>query len=131
MIKRFSEYLKESENSGEILIVVDVQKEFFETGDFRKLELISKKDVSVKLNVAPSTITRAVYAKSIVTPQDREIPLEALMPHRNNIIKYILPELLFNNPGLSDEMIRKIVAKDYNISVSRRYICKCRNEKKS
>jgi hypothetical protein len=111
-----------------LTLLVDVQKEYFSTGKPHKLVVFSEKNVSERLSVSHSSVSRAIYAKSIVTPHGKEIPLRMLLPSKKNLIKYILRNESEGSGGLSDNDMRKILAEKYGVSASRRLVCQCRNE---
>ncbi|MCD6232524.1 hypothetical protein J7K28_07905 [Candidatus Aerophobetes bacterium] len=115
-------YLKES------------QREFFETGDPKNLSPLTQNEIARHLKINPSSVSRTIANKSILTPQKEEKPLKFFFSKRR-LGKYFLEiikeekrkmkEGSLSRP-LSDKEIKERLEKRYNLTLSRRTICKYR-----
>jgi hypothetical protein len=110
--------------------LVNFQEQYFLSSDLSKLKFLTAKSLAAALGISESSVSRIIYAKSIVTPWNNEIPLNMLLPKKKNITGYILKSLISQNPEHNDEQHRKTLTEKYNFTVSRRLVCKCRNELK-
>ena len=110
--------------------LVNFQEQYFLSSDPAKLKFLTAKALASALGISESSVSRIIYAKSIVTPWNNEIPLHVLLPKKKNITGYILKSLISQNPEHNDEQHRKTLNEKYNFPVSRRLVCKCRNELK-
>lgn len=109
--------------------IVEKQKGYFVSGDERHLVPFSQKEMAVAIGVDPSLISRAVYGKSIETPQGTEHPLIFFLPSPKDVRKNIIREIAQTDPrALSDREIRDILKEKYNITTSRRTVAVCREE---
>lgn len=111
-----------------ISMLMKLQNQYFLTGSLSKLNVLTAKDLSQQLKISQSSVSRAIFKKSIVTPWDIEITIKSLLPHKKNVVKHVLKDILNKHPGYIDEQIREELSNKHNISVSRRLVCLCRNE---
>lgn len=112
---------------GELLL--DRQQQYFEKG-IHYLMPISQKQIASQLEVHPSTISRAIASKYIITPVG-VLPLKYLCPREVSgfavdRIKYMLKDLLEVNPGLSDFKIAKQL-ENFGVFIKRRTVTKYRH----
>ncbi|MBN1622412.1 MAG: hypothetical protein JW871_07475 [Endomicrobiales bacterium] len=111
-----------------ISLLSDKQKEFFTKGSISELKVFTEKELAEQLEISRSSVCRTLYAKSIVTPQNKEIPIKMLLPSKKSLIKHILRDVLRDNSKHTDTQLKEKLLKEYNISASRRLVCQCRNE---
>ncbi len=112
--------------------LIEVQREFFLSGDFKDLKPFTQVSLSRKMEVNPSLISRAINEKAIRIPQGRQILLKTLFPSEREIRKKLLREVIeqekneIQNGSLSkaysDQEIRIQLRKKYGASISRRSI---------
>jgi len=112
----------------------EFQSAFFKSGNLLDLLPSSQSELARCLNFHPSTVSRAIANKSILTPQGEERPIEFFYSRRwtrNLIRKVILEEKervqkRSSSSPLTDELIRQKIIKDYGINLSRRTVSKYR-----
>ncbi|TET09706.1 hypothetical protein E3J84_04795, partial [Candidatus Aerophobetes bacterium] len=120
--------------------LIEVQRSFLLSGDFKDLKPFTQVSLSRKIEVNPSLISRAINRKAIRTPQGRQISLKTLFPSEREIRKKLIREIIeqekneIQNRSLSkaysDEEIRTQLRKKYGTSISRRSISDCRKNLK-
>jgi len=112
----------------------EIHRPFFESGDQRDLLPLSQSELARRIGVHPSSVSRAIAFKSILTPQEEEKPLKFFFSKRrvqNFLRKIILEERGQLQTGilirpLSDELVRKKLKERYGIRISRRSVSKYR-----
>jgi RNA polymerase sigma-54 factor len=116
-------------------IILSTQQPFFQKG-LAHLNPCLQKDIAERLEVHPSTISRAIAEKYIQTPKG-VFPIKQLCPRdfwgfTQNKIKALVIDLIKNedksNP-LSDQQLQ-ILLKNYGIAASRRTVAAYREELK-
>jgi len=114
--------------------IKEIQRKFFESENPEDLVPLTQSELARRIGVYPSSISRAIAGKSILTPRGEEKPLkfffskkrvqnfllEVLAEERKRIKKGILSR------PLSDEEIKRWLEKQYGVSMSRRTVCKYR-----
>ncbi|MHB9155743.1 MAG: RNA polymerase factor sigma-54 [Endomicrobiales bacterium] len=107
--------------------LLGLQREYFLTGRPATLRVLSAKELAQELRIAPSSVSRAIFGRSIVTPHQDEIPLKLLLPPHKKVVCHILREILKTRHTLTDAQLREELSRTYGITVSRRQVCQCRN----
>ena len=112
-----------------LLGIMEKQNLYFQSGDIKSLLTFSQKELAANIGVVPSSVSRAIYAKSIDLPWGEEKPLKEFFPRPSMFKKLILKQILDQEEEpRSDEQIRKQLEKDYGISVSRRSVARFRKD---
>jgi len=119
--------------------IVELQKDFFKTGDFTKLKPMILKDIADRINMDISTVSRVVSSKYVQTDISiyslRDFFSEGIMTDEgeevsNREVKNILMELIESESKkkpLTDEKLTEILnLKGYNIA--RRTVAKYREQ---
>lgn len=116
------------------------QSDYLYSGNIDDLQPLTRRELANKIGVHPSSITRVMVNKSILTPQNKEKSLEFFFPSPKEInkgyVKNLIEEegILLQNgtpsSPYSDETIRSKLYQDYHILVSRRTVTKYRKELK-
>ena len=119
--------------------IIDFQKEYFLTGDERKLKPMILKDIAEKINMDISTISRVANSKYIDTPYGIKLLKTFLSEGFKNEdgenissieIKNILESLINkedkSNPITDEEISKLLKEKGYN--VARRTVAKYREQ---
>ena len=118
--------------------IKEIQRPFFESGNPNDLFPLSQSELARRINVHPSTISRVIFNKSIFTPQGKEKLLKFFFSRERieNFLQKIFDEErekvkkgVILKP-LNDEMIQEKLSAEYGIEISRRTICKYRQEMK-
>jgi len=111
--------------------IIDQQALYLESGDLRTLLPFSQKELAEKIELAPSSISRAIRGKSIGTPWGEEIPLKHFFPKPKRFRKELLKQLLETEEGLvSDEAIKAKLWEKFGVAISRRSVASLRKELK-
>jgi DNA-directed RNA polymerase specialized sigma54-like protein len=111
--------------------IINQQALYLESGDLKALLPFSQKEMSRKIGLAPSSVSRAIRGKSIGTPWGEEIPLKNFFPKPKRFRKELLKRLLKTEDGLlSDEAIRAKLLEKFGVSISRRSVASLRKELK-
>jgi len=111
--------------------IIDKQAIYLESGDLRSLLPFSQKELAEKIEMAPSSVSRAIRGKSIDTPWGEEIPLKHFFPRPKRFRKELLRQLLQTDKELaSDEAIRTKLWEKFGVAISRRSVANLRKELK-
>lgn len=105
-----------------------LQTEFLITRQDDLKRPISLRKLALRLDLAPSTVSRAVSGRSIRLPWGKEAPLIELLPGRRRILREVLSRWLQENPRETDATFAQRLAKEYGILISRRTVNAVRNE---
>lgn len=119
--------------------IVDIQKEFFKTGDFTKLKPMVLKDVAERIGMDISTVSRVASSKYVQTDFGifslKEFFSEGIQTAEgeevsNREVKMILKEIIDNedkNKPLTDEKLTQML-NDRGYNIARRTIAKYREQ---
>ena len=112
-----------------IQAIVDKQALYLESGQVRALLPFTQKELAQKLEVVPSSVSRAISHRSVDTPWGEE-PLKTFFPRPRKFRKELVRRLLeLEGQPLSDEALRRKL-EEAGVSVSRRLIADLRAELK-
>ncbi|MFA6317763.1 MAG: hypothetical protein WC943_10125 [Elusimicrobiota bacterium] len=89
---------------------------------------ISLRGLAHRLDLAPSTVSRALSGRSVILPWGRETPLIALVPGRRKVLREILSRWLSDAGRRTDASLADRLREEYGIRVSRRTVNAVRNE---
>jgi RNA polymerase sigma-54 factor len=109
--------------------VCNKQIAFIQHGD-AFIEPLLQKDIAQILDITPSTVSRSVSSKFIITPHGT-YSLKQLCPRSHfgktsERLKNIVQELASKYPGFSDEKLMRILNVDFDIPLARRTVAKYR-----
>ena len=111
--------------------VVEKQALYFESGNPKALLPLSQKELAKKIGLAPSSVSRAIRGRSIVTPWGAEVSLKRFFPRPREFRKELLRHLLETDKELfSDEAIRSKLWEKFGVAISRRLVANLRKELK-
>ncbi len=120
--------------------IVETQRHFLESEDFRDLEPFTQAHLSEKVGTDASLISRAISRKAIRTPRGREIPLKTFFPSKKETGKELVRQIIAQEETelqnkiikkpYSDGQIQKKLKEDHSISISRRSVSEWRLELK-
>jgi len=114
----------------------EIQRPYFISGRLIDLLPFSQSELARSLGVSPSTISRAIAGKSILTPRGEERPIKFFFSRRwmkNLVKKVILEEKEMMEKGLllcplTDEEIKEKIRRDYQIKIARRTVSRYREK---
>jgi len=111
--------------------VVLKQALYLETGNLMSLLPFSQKELAREIGLAPSSVSRAIRDKSLLTPWGEEVPLNHFLPGPKWFKKELLRQLLQTEKGLtSDEATRVRLLERFGVAISRRSVANLRQELK-
>lgn len=105
-----------------------LQTEFMRTRRADLLRPISLRLLAHRLQISPSTVSRAISNRSIRLPWGKEVPLAALLPGSRRVVRDILSRWLENGMRATDAAFAEKLRKDYGIQLSRRTINAVRHD---
>jgi DNA-directed RNA polymerase specialized sigma54-like protein len=109
--------------------LINKQSLYLKNGKQDNLLPFSQKELAREIGVAPSSVSRTIRTKSIITPWDEEIPLKYLLPNLHMFKKELVKRILETEPALkSDEAIHKKIRDNFGAHISRRSISAIRRE---
>lgn len=89
---------------------------------------ISLRQLARRLDLAPSTISRALAGRSVLLPQGREVPLITLVPGRRKVVREILARWLAADKTPTDQALAERLKNERAIRISRRTVNAVRHE---
>ncbi|MBI5210621.1 MAG: hypothetical protein HY927_11680 [Elusimicrobia bacterium] len=89
---------------------------------------ISLRQLAYRLDLAPSTVSRALSCRSVILPWGKEVPLIQLVPGRRKVLREILSRWLEVDARRTDAALALRLREEYAIKVSRRTVNAVRNE---
>jgi len=111
--------------------IIDKQQLYLDSGNLKTLLPFSQKELAEKIEMAPSSVSRAIRGKSIATPWGKEVPLQHFFPRTKRFKMELLRQLLETDNRLSsDEAIRSRLQEKFGVAVSRRSVSNLRRELK-
>ena len=111
--------------------IISRQSLYLTSGDGRSLLPLSQKELAVEAGIAPSTLSRAIQGKSVLTPWGQDLALKSFFPRPRRFRREALRQLLAREHDLgSDEAVRARLRDEFGVSISRRSVANMRQELK-
>lgn len=111
--------------------LIKKQALYLESGNSLSLLPFSQKELARETSLAPSSVSRAIHGKSLITPWGEEVPLKNFLPAPKRFKKELIRQLLQTEPDLpSDEATRVRLREKLGVAISRRSIAELRRELK-
>lgn len=111
--------------------IVHKQALYLESGNPKSLLPFSQKELARKVQLAPSSVSRAIRYKSIDTPWGQEIALKRFFPKPKDFNLALIRQILETGARpASDEAIRKELSEKFGVAISRRSVANLREELK-
>ncbi|MBI4052341.1 MAG: hypothetical protein HY400_07525 [Elusimicrobia bacterium] len=108
--------------------VLETQSRFLKSERKTDLVPLPQSALARSLHVHPSTVTRAIRSRSLLTPWNKEFPISAFLPNRRDMVVSAIRELFEEEESnKTDETLRKKLASKYGFAVSRRTVNECRH----
>jgi hypothetical protein len=89
---------------------------------------VSLRMLARRLDLAPSTVSRALAERSVRLPWEKEVPLIELLPGRRRQLRLIMGRWLKEDPSPTDAAFAERLKKEHGISISRRTVNAVRHE---
>lgn len=111
--------------------VTTEQSSYLRSRDATRLRPLSLRELSRRIGVAPSTVSRAVSNRSIFLPWGEEAPLKSLLTGQRYVLTSILADWVEKGRvkrGVTDEELMGRLASEAGITVSRRTVNEVRRK---
>lgn len=105
-----------------------LQTEYLRTRREENKRPISLRQLAQRLDLAPSTVSRALTGRSVQLPWGKEVPLITLVPGRRRVLREIMGLWLETGARATDASLVERLKSEYGIRVSRRTVNAVRNE---
>ncbi|MBI4422695.1 MAG: hypothetical protein HY554_03145 [Elusimicrobia bacterium] len=106
-----------------------LQSDFLRSRRDDRKRPLSLRMLARRLQLAPSTVSRAVAGRSVRMPWGAEVPIITLMPGRRNVVREVLSRWLSEpGPRPTDNELSERLRREYGIQVSRRTVNAARHE---
>jgi transcriptional regulator with XRE-family HTH domain len=92
---------------------------------------ISLRQLAKRLDLAPSTVSRAFSRRSVRLPSERELPLIAFVPGRRSVLRELLGQWLGADSAVTDAALAARLKSERGIAISRRTVNAVRHELKA
>ncbi|MBI5884116.1 MAG: hypothetical protein HZB91_13555 [Elusimicrobia bacterium] len=102
--------------------LIRLQEKFLQTRRPELMRPISLRKLADRLELAPSTVSRAIAGRAVRMPWGEETPLITLLPGRRRVLKELISRWLSENPQETDAVLVLRLKNEHNISVSRRTV---------
>ena len=112
--------------------IKELQRDYLESGNLGDLKPFAQKELADRLGLNPSTISRSIADKSIVTPRGFEKPLKFFFSDRKREIQALIRDIVAEERGemksgiislpYSDQKIREELREKYGIDIARRTV---------
>jgi hypothetical protein len=111
--------------------ILEKQSPYFESGNSKAVLPFSQKELAERIELVPSSISRAISGKSLETPWGEEKALKDFFPRPRVFRKELVRQLLETGEEFpSDEAIKIKLEQTFGVSISRRLIADLRKELK-
>jgi len=108
--------------------VAKVQAGYLQNREDELKKPVSLRMLARRLDLAPSTICRALAGRSVRLPWGKEVPLIELLPGRRRQLRLILAHWLKEDASPSDASLAERLRTEQGIAVSRRTVNAVRHE---
>jgi hypothetical protein len=111
--------------------IVSAQSAFLRSRLRHRMRPLTLRELSRRLGVAPSTVSRAVGGRCVELPWGVEVPLKSLLSGQRSVVLAILLRWRANGEipeSATDERLMRRLANECGISVSRRTVNECRRK---
>lgn len=102
--------------------VGNIQAGYLRTRRPEDVRPVSLRLLARRLQLAPSTVSRAMAKRRLRLPWGEELPMIGLVPGQRHVLKDILGLWLKDDPGQTDAALARRLKKERGIDVSRRTV---------
>lgn len=110
--------------------LVRLQSDYLRSKDPERKRAVSLRLLARRLDLAPSTVSRALHGRSIVLPWGEQGALIDLLPGRRRQLRLILEDWLAEDPSPADAALVERLKNEHGIAASRRTVNAVRHELK-
>lgn len=112
-------------------MIARLQADYLKTDHREDIRPISLRQLAKRLDLAPSTVSRAFARRSVRLPSERELPLIAFTPGRRSVLRELLGQWLSVGDASTDAVLVERLKAERGIHVSRRTVNAVRHELKA
>lgn len=105
-----------------------LQGDYLRTRRYDRLRPISLRLLAHRLQLAPSTVSRAISGRSMNLPWGKEVPLSYLLPGSRKVVRDIVGQWLEGGERMTDAAAASRLKSEYGIALSRRTLNAVRHE---
>ena len=99
-----------------------IQADYMRTRSDEDLRPVSLRLLARRLQLSPSTVSRALAHRTVRLPWGREVPMIALVPGQRHVLKDVLRHWLLDSPSVTDATLARRLKVERGIDVSRRTV---------
>ena len=110
--------------------IARLQADYLKSGRPEDIRPVSLRQLAKRLDLAPSTVSRAFAKRSLRLPSGKELPLIAFVPGRRSVLRELLGQWLAESVAVTDSALVERLKRERGISVSRRTVNAVRHELK-
>lgn len=111
--------------------IARLQAAYLTSDRLEDIRPISLRQLAKRLDLAPSTVSRAFSRRSVCLPSGVELPLIAFVPGRRKVLRELLGQWLSVSVAVTDAALVERLKAERGISVSRRTVNAVRHELKA
>ena len=111
--------------------VARLQADYLKSEHPEDVRPISLRQLAKRLDLAPSTVSRAFARRSLRLPSEKELPLIAFVPGRHSVLRELLGQWLAGKVDVTDGSLVERLKSERGISVSRRTVNAVRHQLKA
>lgn len=100
----------------------EIQGDYFESRNTEDRAPISLRKLAGRLDLSPSTVSRALAGRSACLPWGKEVPLHSLVPGRRQVVRELMAHWLKDDPSQTDAVIRQRLKSERSIFLSQRTV---------
>ena len=108
-----------------------LQSDYLRNERAEDIRPISLRQLAKRMDLAPSTVSRAFARRSVRLPSERELPLIAFVPGRRSVLRELLGQWLAQSAAVTDAALAGRLKAERGITVSRRTVNAVRHELKA
>ena len=112
-------------------MIARLQTDYLKNERAEDVRPISLRQLAKRLDLAPSTVSRAFARRSVRLPSERELPLIAFVPGRRSVLRELLGQWLAVSVAVTDAALVERLKTERGISISRRTVNAVRHELKA
>ena len=112
-------------------MIARLQADYLKSERPEDVRPISLRQLAKRLDLAPSTVSRAFARRSLRLPSERELPLIAFAPGRRSVLRELLGQWLAVSVAVTDAALVERLKSERGIAVSRRTVNAVRHELKA
>lgn len=100
----------------------NIQADYLRSRKAQDVRPVSLRLLARRLQLAPSTVSRALSRRRLRLPWGEEVPMIALVPGQRHVLKDIIALWLKEDPAQTDAVLAQRLKKERGIDVSRRTV---------